>query len=77
MHERPRGGPQTAGARLAEDEFAARYARARDHGPHSIKNPRPAVARPLSMVASALPPAATLDVAVYVLRMLSANTHPT
>jgi hypothetical protein len=39
------------------------------------KNPRPAVARALPLVASALPPAATLDVAVYVLHMFSATTH--
>ncbi len=54
----------------SQDELTARYASARDHGARAIKNPRPAVARALPMVASALPPAATLDVAVYVLHML-------
>src|SRR5947207_5441508 len=57
------------------EELAARYASARDHGARAIKNPRPAVARALPLVASALPPAATLDVAVYVVHMLSATTH--
>ena len=60
--------------RLARDwpheELAAHYASARDHGARAIKNPRSAVARTLPMVASALPPAATLDVAVYALHML-------
>jgi flagellar biosynthesis regulator FlaF len=64
--------------RLARDwpseELAARYASARDHGARAIKNRRPAVGRALPMVASALPPAATLDVAVYVLHMLSTTT---
>jgi hypothetical protein len=45
-------------------ELAARYASAQDHGASAITNPRPATARALPMVASALPPAATLDVAV-------------
>ena len=67
--------------RLARDwpneELAAHYASARDHGARAIKNPRPAVARALPMVASALPPAATLDVAVYVLHMLRASTQTT
>jgi hypothetical protein len=57
------------------EELADRYASAQDHGSRGIKNPPPAVARPVSMVASALPPAATLDVAVYVLHMLGATTH--
>jgi flagellar biosynthesis regulator FlaF len=57
------------------DELAAHYAKARDHGARAIKNPRLAVARALPMVASALPPAATLDVAVYVLHMLGTTTH--
>src|SRR5437763_10358834 len=57
------------------EELATRYANARDHGARAIKNPRPAAARALPMVASALPPAATLDVAVYVLHMLRATTH--
>jgi flagellar biosynthesis regulator FlaF len=57
------------------EELAARYASGRDHGARAIKNPRPAVARALPMVASALPPAATLDVAVYVLHMLSTTTR--
>jgi hypothetical protein len=65
--------------RLARDwppeELAARYASARGHGARSIKNPRRTVARALPMVASALPPGATLDVAVYMLHMLSAITH--
>jgi hypothetical protein len=65
--------------RLARDwpsqELAAHYAKARDHGGRAIKNPRRAVGRALPMVASALPAAATLDVAVYVLHMLSATTH--
>ena len=65
--------------RLARDwqheELAAGYARAREHGARAIKNPRPAVARALPMVASALPPAATQDVAVYVLHMLRTTTH--
>ena len=57
------------------EELAARYASARDHGARGIKNPGPAVARALAMVATALPPAATLDVAVYVLHVLRATTH--
>ena len=65
--------------RLARDwpqeELAARYASAQDRGARAIKNPRPAGARALSMVASALPPAATLDVAVYVLHMLRGTTQ--
>jgi hypothetical protein len=50
--------------RLARDWpqeiLAAHYAKARDRGARAIKNPRRAVARALPMVASALPPAATL-----------------
>ena len=65
--------------RLARDwpqeKLAAHYASAREHGARAIKNPRRAVARALSMVASALSPAATLDVAVYVLHMLSGTTQ--
>jgi hypothetical protein len=65
--------------RLARDrpaeELATRYQSAQDHGARAIKNRRLTVARTLPMVASATPPAATLDVVVYVLHMLGATTH--
>jgi hypothetical protein len=65
--------------RLARDwpsgELAAGCASAQDHGARAIKNPRLAIARALPLVAPALPPAAALDVAVYVLHMLRATNH--
>ena len=56
------------------EELAACYASARDHGARAIKNPGP-LSRALPMVATALPSAATLDVAIYVLHMLGATTN--
>jgi len=58
-----------------KDELAARYASAQDRGARAIKNPRPDVARALPAVATALPPAATLDVAVYLLHMLRSSAR--
>jgi hypothetical protein len=42
------------------EELAARHHSARDLGARAIKNRRPAIARALPTVASAVPPAATL-----------------
>jgi hypothetical protein len=58
-----------------QEELAARYASARDHGARAIKNPRPDFARALPTVATALSPAATMDVAIYVLHMLRASAQ--
>jgi hypothetical protein len=58
-----------------QEELAACYTSAQDRGARVIKNPRPDVARALPAVATALPPAATLDVAVYVLHMLRSGAQ--
>jgi hypothetical protein len=59
----------------AQEELAARYTSAEDRGARAIKGSRPEFTRALPTVAIALPSAATLNVAVYVLHMLRASTH--
>lgn len=54
----------------AQEDLAARYASAKDRGARVIKSSRAELARALPTLATAVPPAATLDVAVYVLHLL-------
>jgi hypothetical protein len=56
------------------DQLPAHYCRARSHGPLPTERIGPALTRPISALATAMPPSATAGTAIHMLHALPPNT---